>query len=134
MPRKIIIVAMTKDRVIGKDGTLPWHIPDDLKLFRKLTTGNTVVMGRTTYDSIGKPLRDRNNIVVTRSVRAIPGAVVCATFEDAVTEAEGLEKDIFFIGGASIYRQALPVANAMHVSWVKKEYAGDIRFPDELII
>ncbi|MDI6740549.1 MAG: dihydrofolate reductase [Candidatus Edwardsbacteria bacterium] len=130
MPKKIIIVAMTKDHVIGKSGKMPWHISDDLKLFKKLTTGNTVIMGRTTYESIGKPLPKRTNIVVSATVKEIPGAEVCATFEDAVKKAEGLRRDIFFIGGASIYKQALPIADAMHVSWVKQQYAGDARFPE----
>jgi dihydrofolate reductase len=129
-PKKIIIVAMTKDRVIGKDGGMPWHISGDLKLLKKLTTGNTVIMGRTTYDSIGKPLPDRNNIVVSNTVKEIPGAEVCASFEDAVATAEGLDRDIFLFGGASIYRQALPMADAMYISWIKQDYQGDTQFPD----
>ena len=70
---KCIIVAMTRDRVIGKDNQMPWHLPEDLKLFKKLTSGNTVIMGRRTYQSIGKPLPNRNNIVVSRSPMDIPG-------------------------------------------------------------
>jgi dihydrofolate reductase len=128
--KKIIIVAMTKDRVIGLNGKMPWHISDDLKLFKRLTQGGTVVMGRTTYESIGKPLPNRNNIVLSAKAKEIPGATVCPTFEKAVEKAEGLGRDIFFIGGASIYRQALTMAGEMHVSWVKQDYAGDTHFPE----
>ena len=130
IPEKIIIVAMTKDRVIGLNGKMPWHISDDLKLFKKLTLGGTVIMGRATYESIGKPLSGRNNIVVSATVTVIPEATVCPTFEAAVEKAEALGRDIFFIGGASIYKQAISVADCMHVSWVKQEYAGDTRFPE----
>ncbi len=129
-PQKTIIVAMTRNRVIGLNGKMPWHISDDLKLFKRLTLGGTVIMGRTTFESIGKTLPGRNNIVVSATVKEIPGATVCQDFEKAVKKAEGLERDIFFIGGASIYKQALSLADAMHVSWVKQEYAGDTRFPE----
>lgn len=128
--QKIIIVAMTRERVIGLNGKMPWHISDDLKLFKKLTLGNTVIMGRATYDSIGKPLPKRDNIIVSAKVREIMGAVVCPTLESAVEKAENLGRDIFFIGGASIYQQSLPIADAMHISWVKKEYDGDTCFPE----
>ncbi|MDO9068323.1 MAG: dihydrofolate reductase [Deltaproteobacteria bacterium] len=128
-PEKIIIVAMTRDRVIGLNGRMPWHISDDLKLFKRITLGGTVIMGRTTFQSIGKPLPGRNNIVVSATVKDIPGATVCQTFEEAVKKAEVLGQKIFFIGGASIYRQALAIADAMHVSWVMHKYSGDTHFP-----
>ena len=128
--KKIIIVAMTKDRVIGLNGKMPWHISDDLKLFKKITLGGTVVMGRTTYKSMGKPLSKRDNIVVSATAKEIPGVTVCPSFESAVKAAEGLGKDIFFIGGASIYKQALAMADEMHVSWVKQGYPGDTWFPE----
>ncbi|MDO9392183.1 MAG: dihydrofolate reductase [bacterium] len=130
MSEKTIIVAMTRDRVIGLEGKMPWHISDDLKLFKKITLGGTVIMGRTTFESIGKPLPGRNNIVVSTTVKEIPGSTVCPALEDAVKKAEALGSKIFFIGGASIYKQALPLASAMLVSWVKQEYAGDTCFPD----
>jgi dihydrofolate reductase len=129
-PKKIIIVAMTRDRVIGLDGKMPWHISEDLKLFKKITLGATVIMGRTTYESMGKPLSQRDNIVVSTTIKELPGASVCLTFDDAVEKAGNLGREIFFIGGASIYKQALPLADAMHVSWVKQEYAGDTQFPE----
>ncbi|MBI5804958.1 dihydrofolate reductase [candidate division TA06 bacterium] len=130
IPEKIIVVAMTRDRVIGLNGRMPWHISDDLKLFKKITLGGTVIMGRTTFESIGKPLPGRNNIVVSATVKEIPGATVCQGFEKAVKKAEALGSKIFFIGGASIYKQALPLADAMHISWVNQEYAGDTHFPE----
>jgi len=128
--KKIIIVAMTRDRVIGLDGKMPWHISDDLKLFKRITLGGTVVMGRTTYQSIGQPLPRRNNLVVSTNLKELSGVTVCPTFDEAVKKAEGFGGDIFFIGGASIYRQALPIADEMHVSWVKPDHAGDTYFPE----
>jgi len=128
--QKIIVVAMTKDQVIGLNGKMPWHISDDLKLFKKITLGGTVIMGRTTFESIGKPLPGRNNIVVSATVKEIPGSTVCQDFEEAVKKAEALGSKIFFIGGASIYKQALHLADALHVSWIKQDYAGDTRFPE----
>ena len=128
--KKIIIVAMTKDRVIGLNGKMPWHISGDLKLFKKLTLGGTVIMGRTTYESMGKPLPKRNNIVVSATAKEIPGVTICPSFEAAVKKAEDLGQNIFFIGGASIYKQAMAAADEMHVSWVKQEYPGDTFFPE----
>lgn len=128
MMETIIIAAMTKDHVIGKDNNLPWHIPEDLKSFKNLTKGNTIIMGRKTYDSIGRPLPDRQNIVISRSAD-IQGVDVCKSTEDAMEKAREYGKDIFIIGGASIYEQMLPVADKMYLSIVKKEYEGDAYFP-----
>ena len=92
-----IIVAMTKDCLIGKDNTIPWHLPEDLKRFKSLTIGNSVIMGRKTYESIGKPLPGRSNIVVSRQMAKAPGLEVCSTFAEAYEYAKGSGKDIFFI-------------------------------------
>ena len=127
---KYIIVAMTKDRVIGKDNKMPWHLPEDLKLFKKLTSGNTVIMGRRTYESIGRPLPNRNNIVISRSNADISGVVVCRSMEEAVTRAEEFGQKIFFIGGSEVYRQALPLADYLYISWLKQDCAGDTKFPE----
>lgn len=127
---KYIIVAMTRDRVIGKDNQMPWHLPEDLKLFKKLTSGNTVIMGRRTYQSIGKPLPNRNNIVVSGSGMDISGADVCQSLEEAMRKAGEYGQKIFFIGGAEIYRQALPLADFLCVSWLKQDCAGDTKFPE----
>jgi dihydrofolate reductase len=130
MPNKAIIVAMTRDRVIGINGRLPWHISEDLRLFKTLTLGNTVIMGRTTFDSIGKPLPKRTNIVVSSRELDAPSVIRCRDFAEALREADKVGHDVFFIGGASIYRQALPIADAMHVSWIKQDYQGDTTFPE----
>jgi len=125
-----IIAAMTKKRVIGKDNKLPWHISEDLKNFKRLTTGNTIIMGRKTYDSIGKPLPNRHNIVVSRTVSSIDGADVCHSFDEAIEKAKSYGKDIFIIGGSSMYTLALPIADKMFISHVKQEVEGDAFFPE----
>ena len=124
-----IIVAMTRDRVIGKDNKLLWHLPEDLKNFKKLTLGNTVVMGRKTFESIGKALPNRHNIVVSKSLKPTKGIDVCPTLERGIARAQAYGKEVFMIGGAQIYRQALPVIHRMYVSYVKGNFKGDVFFP-----
>lgn len=124
-----IIAALTKNHVIGKENTLIWNIPEDMKHFRKVTSGNVIIMGRKTFDSIGKPLPNRINIVVSRSQKNIEGADVFSDISSAIEHAKTYNKEIFIIGGASIYEQALPFANKMLLSWIKKEYQGDAYFP-----
>jgi dihydrofolate reductase len=126
----IIIAALTRKRVIGKDNKLLWTLPDDMKNFRNFTTGNTVVMGRKTFESIGKPLQNRHNIVITSSTASIPGVVCCKSLEEAIAKAKEYGKEIFIIGGASVYAQALPIADKMYLSFVKKDYEGDAYFPE----
>lgn len=128
--KKIIIVAMTKKNVIGKDNTIPWHISDDLKLFKKNTINNTIIMGRKTYESIGKPLPKRNNIIVSSKLRSKDKIKVCGTFEKAVELAENLGKDIFFTGGNQIYKSALKIADYIYLSLVKGNYSGNVFFPE----
>lgn len=124
-----IIVAMTASRVIGRDGRMPWSLPEDLRLFKSLTTGNTVIMGRQTFQSIGRPLSKRNNLIVSSTVKPVPGAEVFSDLASAVRRAETLGRPAFFIGGAQIYREALPLSEFLHVSWVESEYEGDTYFP-----
>ncbi len=126
---KYIIVAMTGDGVIGQDNKMPWHLPEDLKLFKSLTAGNTVIMGRKTFESIGRPLPRRHNLVVSRSIKEMPGVDICRSFDQALKKAGEFGKPIFFIGGAEIYKAALEVADYLYVSWVEKEYSGDACFP-----
>lgn len=126
----IIIAAMTKNRVIGKDGKLPWDIPEELNMFRSLTKDSTVMMGRRTYDSIGHPLPKRNNIIVSRSVSAIEGVDVYNNIKDAVTKAKSYGKVIFIIGGSTIYKETIPIADKMFLSYIKKDYDGDTYFPE----
>lgn len=125
----IIVAAMTKDRVIGKDGRLPWSIPEDLRLFKKLTIGQTVVMGRKTYESIGRPLPERNNIIVSTTMQNQLDVDVCADFRHALLKAKTYGTDVFIIGGGQIYRQALPKTEKMYISYVKEDHEGDTRFP-----
>lgn len=125
-----IVVAMTAQRVIGCGDELPWQIPEDLALFRRLTLGNTVVMGHGTYRAIGRPLEKRNNLILSRTLTQVRGAIVCSSFRQALSQASELARPVFFIGGASIYRRALPVVERLHVSWIKTAYAGDRYFPD----
>ena len=135
-----IIVAMTKKRVIGKDNKLIWHIPEDLKNFKKITNNKTVIMGRKTFESIlsyiNKPLPNRTNIIITRNPKYeyngedSNNVMIVYSIQEAIKEAEKLNKDIFIIGGASIYKLALPYANKLYISWIKKDYDGNVFFPD----
>jgi dihydrofolate reductase len=126
-----LIWAEAADRVIGRDGALPWHLPEDLKLFRELTTGATVVMGRVTWESLPerfRPLPGRRNIVVTRRREYdAPGAEVVDSLEGAVQVASG--GDIWVIGGASLYEQALPLADEVVRTRVHLQVDGDARAP-----
>src|SRR5688572_17813376 len=124
-----MIVAMTRQRVIGQPGALPWYIPDDLKRFKKITQGHTVIMGRNTFESIGRPLPNRNNIVLSFAREEIPGVEVCVSIEEALARAKAYGAEIFVIGGASIYEQMLPLTDVLYVSHVKKDYPGTIYFP-----
>jgi dihydrofolate reductase len=113
-----IIVAMTRDRVIGQGGTLPWDLPQDRQLFRELTTGNTVIMGRKTYESIKRPLPKRCNIVLSRTLTNLRGVTLCHSFPAALENARRFGQPVFVIGGAGLYHEALPAAAALHISWV----------------
>ena len=129
-PVLALIVAMDRHRVIGFRGSLPWNLPEDLKLFRKLTTGNTVIMGRKTFDALGKPLPNRHNIVLSGTLAEQADVVVCRTFPAALAEAWRIGRPVFFIGGAAIYRKAIAIVDELHISWVKGEYRGDTWFPE----
>jgi dihydrofolate reductase len=131
-----IIVAMTEEGVIGLDGKMPWHIHDELENFKKITTGNggnIVIMGRKTYVSLGKPLDERINIVVSKSLREsaikYSNVLVEPTLSDALTLAEQIDKDIFLIGGRRIYAEGLSLVDTMYISQIKKNYHGNIYFP-----
>ncbi|WP_142603972.1 dihydrofolate reductase [Solitalea koreensis] len=124
-----IIVAKANNNAIGSKNTLIWHLPADLKYFRKLTTGNTVIMGRKTYDSIGKPLPNRRNIIITRNVDLmIDGCEVVNSLEAALTLSTSDEK-VFIIGGADIYRQSMEFAHTLYVTEIHNEFEGDSYFP-----
>ena len=129
-PEVEIIAAMTEDRVIGLGDRLPWDLPQDRRLFKNLTTGNTVIMGRKTYTSISRPLPERNNIVISSTLSDIPGATVCSSFSAALEVASSFGRTVFILGGVELYREALPVATVLHISWVEKSYEGSVLFPE----
>lgn len=129
---------MDRNRLIGSGGRLPWHLPADLKHFKQTTLGKPVVMGRRTHQSIGKPLPERTNIVLTRNAgyRA-PGCIVVASLEQAIEAAAGAQ-EIMIIGGAELYRRTLPRADRLYLTRVEGEFEGDTWFPqfdaDEWIV
>jgi dihydrofolate reductase len=123
-----IIVAMSKNRVIGNDNTLIWHLPEDLKRFKQLTTGNTIVMGRKTYESIGRPLPNRRSIIITRDTNyKVDGCEVVNSLEEAL---ELSNNNCFIIGGGEIYRQAMDKADRIYLTRINKEFEGDTTFPE----
>lgn len=126
-----IIVATSKNNVIGRDGGIPWHLSADLKRFKALTTGHPIVMGRRTFESIGRPLPGRRNIIITRSVNnIIEGCDVVKSVEDLLNDAS-LDGEVFIIGGGEIYRQFLPYAKKVYLTEVETEIAdGDTFFPE----
>jgi dihydrofolate reductase len=128
------IVAMGENRVIGKDNQLLWRLPADLKHFKNLTSGHPVLMGRKTYQSIGKPLPDRTNIILTHDSQfSAPDCVVVNSAETAVSMAIELDQDeVFIIGGAEIYKQLLPQTQRLYLTLVHHNFDGDTYFPELL--
>ena len=128
-----LVVAVAENGVIGNANQLPWHLPDDLQRFKALTLGKPIVMGRKTYDSIGRPLPGRTNIVVSRQAGlSIAGCTVVPSLEAAVATAQtgGAATDVMIIGGAAIFREALPVAQRIYLTRVHARVPGDIFFPE----
>ncbi len=126
-----IIVAIAKNNVIGKDNKLIWHIPEDLKRFKKITTGNTIIMGRNTFSSLGRVLPNRKHVVLTRSNIKIsddPNVEMAHGIEDIKKYIED-GKEHFVIGGAAIYKLLMPYCNKMYVTQIDKEFTGDAYFP-----
>lgn len=124
-----LVVAMDQNRLIGRNGHLPWRLPEDLKHFRRLTLGKTVLMGRKTFESMGKPLEQRQNWVLSRDARFRPdGCRVFADLESALMAHP--EGELMVIGGAEIYRQALPLAQRIYLTQVRASVDGDTRFPE----
>ena len=124
-----IIVAVADNGVIGSGNQLPWRLPDDLKRFKALSLGKPIVMGRKTYDSIGRPLPGRLNIIVTRQPGLqIPGCTVVASIDDALAVA-GSVPEVVIVGGADIYRQVLPRVQTIHLTRVHATVPGDVYFP-----
>ena len=123
-----IIAAMSKNRVIGDSNSLIWSLPNDLKRFKQLTTGQTVIMGRKTYESIGRPLPNRRNIIITRdeNYEAIGCEIVNSLEEALLLSGE----DCFIIGGGEIYKQSLPIADKVYLTLIQEDFQGDTSFPE----
>ena len=122
---------MAKNRVIGLDNALPWRLPEDLKRFKALTLGHPIIMGRKTWASLGRPLPGRSNIVISRDAAFVAdGATVAHSLQEAIADAALSGTDeIFIIGGAEIYRQALPLARRLQLTEIDRDFAGDVHFP-----
>lgn len=132
-----LIAALSQNRAIGKDNTLPWNIPEDMKRFRALTKGHIVIMGRKTFESIGRLLPERKNFIVSRDMNfKIKGADVFHSVEEALTSSKikvkslKLPGEIFIIGGGQIYSQAIKYADRLYLTIVKINFDGDAYFPD----
>ena len=125
-----MIAAMTVNRVIGKDNKMPWHLPEDLKHFKASTMGKPIVMGRKTFESIGRPLPGRHNIVITRqSDFTADGITVVASFEEA-QKAAGEVEELAVIGGGQLYKQVLPLADKLYLTLINIDVEGDTYFPE----
>jgi len=126
-----IVVAAAENNVIGKDNQLIWHLPADLKHFKQITMGHPILMGRKTYESIGKPLPGRTTIIITRQPDyEAAGCIVVNAVQEAVEEARKLDDQAYIIGGAEIYRQALNVTDTIYLTRIHHKFEGDTFFPE----
>jgi dihydrofolate reductase len=124
-----LIVAKAKNNVIGKDNQLIWHLPADLKFFKNKTMGHTVIMGRKTYDSMGKPLPGRMNVVITRQKNFHPeGVHIEPSLENALMDLK--VEEVFIVGGGEIFKHAMPIADKMYVTEIDESFDGDVYFPE----
>ena len=124
-----IIVAVAKNGVIGDKNSLLWHISEDMRFFRETTSGHPVIMGRKTYDSLGRPLPKRTNVVISRTTTHIEGCTVVGSLEEAIALFPN-EEEVFIIGGAQIYALAMEVADRLYLTRVEHDYQGDTSFPE----
>ena len=127
--RIALVVAMADNAVIGRGGTLPWHLPDDLKHFKTLTMGKPLLMGRRTFESIGKPLPGRRNLVLTRGGAPLPAGVEAVASIDAARVLVSGAAELCVIGGAAVFAESLPVAQRIYMTYVHGEVSGDVYFP-----
>ncbi len=128
--RLALIWAMTRNRVIGRDNDLPWHLPDEMRHFVRMTSGKPVIMGRKQFESMGKPLPKRTNIVLSRDPDFDPAGVIVARDFDGALVAAGDAPEVMVIGGAEIYRLALPRADRLYFTLIDAEIDGDVLFPE----
>lgn len=127
-----LVAAMDRNRLIGNDNRLPWRLPADMRHFREVTLGHTVLMGRRTWESLGKALPDRRNLVLSRGAPELEGAEQVSSLEQAIeldSAGEG-DSELMVIGGAQVYRAALPVAQRLYLTFVGGEFSGDTWFPE----
>ncbi|MEW5788901.1 MAG: dihydrofolate reductase [Pseudomonadota bacterium] len=125
-----LIVAMARNRVIGVNNSLPWRLSEDLKHFKALTMGHHIIMGRKTYESIGKPLPGRTTVIVTRDPAYRVAGCLTVHSVPAAIDACGADPEIFFVGGAELYTQVLPLADRLYITEIQADYPGDAHFPD----
>lgn len=131
MKKIIIIAAVSKNNVLGNNGKIPWNYKEDMARFKFRTTGNIVIMGRKTFESIGKPLPDRFNIVVSSSLNFKQENLICVqSLKDAIDAAEKYSGDIYICGGERIYKEALAYADEIELTLIKNEFEGDAFFPE----
>lgn len=129
-PRLALIAALARNRVIGRDNRLPWRLPADLRFFKRTTTGKPLLMGRRTWESIGRPLPGRRMIVLSRDPNyQAPGCMMARSLDEAV-ELAGAVPEIMVIGGAALYRQTLPLADRLYLTRVEADVPGDVWFPE----
>ena len=126
-----LVAAIASNNVIGKENSLPWNIPEDLKRFKQMTSGHTILMGRKTFDSIGRPLPNRQNIVMTKDENfEQEGIKVINDFDEALELIKESNEDVFVIGGSKIYELFEPVSNSLAITRILKDFEGDAFFPD----
>lgn len=128
--RIAMIAAMANNRVIGKNNKMPWHLPEDLRHFKAMTLGKPVVMGRKTFESIGRPLPGRHNIVISRQVDLVIEGVTCVTSFEAAKQAAGDCEELVVIGGGQLYAEVLPQADILYLTQIDLEVEGDTYFPE----
>ena len=124
-----LIVAYDRNRLIGKEGKMPWFIDGELRRFRELTTGNVVIMGRKTIEAIGKPLPNRVNIVISRG-KNYDGCIMARSFDEAMEKARETGLEIYITGGSTVYAPAIDIVDKMYITEIDAEYEGDTYFPD----
>lgn len=126
-----LIVAMSSNRVIGRDNKMPWHLSADLKHFRKITMNSPILMGRKTFESIGKPLDGRTNLILSKNTNyQAEGCFVFHSLQDALEKAAHYGNELFVIGGATLYEMALPFAKRLYLTDIQAEFEGDTFFPE----
>ena len=130
MPSLELVAAVARNRVIGRDGQLPWRLPDDLKHFKQLTMGHPILMGRRTFEEVGKPLPGRRSIVVSTTSGPIAGAEVVRSLDEAIDLVRDVAGPAYVVGGGVLYSAALPIARVMHLTEIDADVEGDAYFPE----